>query len=73
MLRYHGAGIGSDLIVKKLHMNRFWCLFISSSIFCAAQICGACIENPNYLIFVSGLTGRTSRSNLFDSPFGPTD
>ena len=48
-------------------MNRFWCLFISSSIFCGAQICGARIENPNYLIFVSGLTGRMSRPSLFDS------
>jgi len=50
-------GIGSDLIVKKLGMSRFWCLFISSSIFLVAQICGARIENPHVLGFVSGLTG----------------
>ncbi|MCJ1229501.1 hypothetical protein MMC12_006168 [Toensbergia leucococca] len=50
-------GVGSDLIVRKLHMSRFWCLFISSSLFCAAQICGGRIENPHYLGFVSGLTG----------------
>ena len=52
------VGIGSDLVVKKLHMSRFWCLFISSAIFCAAQVCGARIENPNQLIYVSGTTGR---------------
>ncbi|MCJ1256468.1 hypothetical protein MMC24_004289 [Lignoscripta atroalba] len=51
------SGVGSDLIVKKFGMSRFWCLFTSSSIFCAAQVCGARIENPNYLGFVSGLTG----------------
>ncbi|MCJ1309308.1 hypothetical protein MMC25_002967 [Agyrium rufum] len=51
------SGIGSDLIVKKLGMSRFWCLFISSAIFCIAQVCGAKIENPNYLFFVSGTTG----------------
>ncbi|MCJ1251376.1 hypothetical protein MMC30_008609 [Trapelia coarctata] len=49
--------IGSDLIVKKLHMSRFWCLFISSCAFCAAQLCGARIENPNLLIYISGSTG----------------
>ncbi|MCJ1386702.1 hypothetical protein MMC17_009828 [Xylographa soralifera] len=51
------SGIGSDLIVKKLHMSRYWCLFISSAVFCAAQLCGARIENPNQLIYVSGTTG----------------
>ena len=51
-------GIGSDIIVKKLHMSRFWCLLVSSAIFCAAQICGARIENPDLLVFVSGTTGR---------------
>ena len=38
-------------------MSRFWCLFISSDIFLIAQICGARIENPHGLVFVSGLTG----------------
>ncbi|KAI4095776.1 MAG: hypothetical protein LQ339_007139 [Xanthoria mediterranea] len=51
------SGIGSDLIVTKLHGSRFWCLFLSSSIFCVAQICGATIGNPHYLGFVSGITG----------------
>jgi len=51
------SGIGSDVIVKKLHMSRFWCIIISSLVFCAAQVAGATIENPNSLVFVSGLTG----------------
>ncbi|KAL8826350.1 MAG: hypothetical protein Q9170_007439 [Blastenia crenularia] len=51
------SGIGSDLIVKKLHASRFWCLFISSSIFCIAQLCGTQIGNPHLLGFVSAITG----------------
>ena len=38
-------------------MSRFWCLFISSTIFLFAQICGTQIENPHSLSFLSGLTG----------------
>lgn len=51
------SGVGSDMLVKKLSMSRFWCLFISSCVFCAAQVCAIKIENPNYLGFVSGVTG----------------
>ena len=51
------SGIGSDLIVKKLHASRFWCLFVSASIFCVAQVCGTQIENPHLLGFVSGISG----------------
>ena len=50
-------GIGSDVIVKKFHASRFWCLFISSCLFCVAQICGTRIENPHFLSLLSGLTG----------------
>lgn len=50
-------GVGSDIIVKKLGMSRYWCLCAASSIFCAAQICGTRVENPHLLVFVSGLTG----------------
>ena len=50
-------GIGSDLIVKKLSMSRFWCLFLSSSTFLLAQICGLSIDNPHLLGFLSGFTG----------------
>ena len=38
-------------------MSRFWCLFISSSIFLLAQICALRISTPYLLGFVSGLTG----------------
>ncbi|KKZ64156.1 hypothetical protein EMCG_01504 [[Emmonsia] crescens] len=51
------SGIGSDFLVKKLHMSRFWCLFTSAIIFCAAQVAGFMISDPNFLIAVSGLTG----------------
>ena len=50
-------GAGSDLIVKKLNMSRFWCLFTSSVIFTVAQLCGARIQNPHLLSLLSGLTG----------------
>ncbi|KAL9072423.1 MAG: hypothetical protein Q9161_003593 [Pseudevernia consocians] len=51
------SGIGSDIIVRKLEMSRFWCLFISSMIFLFAQVCGTQIDNPHVLGFLSGLTG----------------
>jgi len=51
------SGIGSDLIVKRLHMSRFWCAAISASVFMLAQICAIRIENPNHLWAVSGLCG----------------
>jgi hypothetical protein len=51
------SGAGSDLLVKKLRMNRMWCLFISALAFTAAQFSALQIENPHYLGFVSGLTG----------------
>ncbi|KAF7593700.1 hypothetical protein BBP40_010992 [Aspergillus hancockii] len=51
------SGIGSDLLVKKLDMSRFWCLFISAVVFTITQLAGAAISNPHQLIVVSGLTG----------------
>lgn len=51
------SGIGSDVIVKKLHASRFWCIFVSSCLFCLSQLCGVRIENPHFLGFLSGLTG----------------
>ena len=38
-------------------MSRSWCLFISSTIFLLAQICGIEIDHPQLLGFLSGLTG----------------
>lgn len=51
------SGAGSDLLVKKLNMNRMWCLFISALTFTAAQFSSLQFENPHYLASVSGLTG----------------
>ena len=51
------SGAGSDLLAKKLNMNRMWCLFISALAFTAAQFGALQIENPHHLGSVSGLTG----------------
>lgn len=51
------SGIGSDIIVKRLHHSRFWCAATSATIFSAAQFCAIKIDNPNHLYFVSSLTG----------------
>lgn len=51
------SGIGSDVLVRRFGMSRFWCLFGSSSVFVAAQICAITITNPTFLVFVSGLSG----------------
>jgi MFS family permease len=51
------SGIGSDVLVKKLHTSRFWCLVASSSIFAGAQIAALNISNPHLLVLVSALTG----------------
>lgn len=51
------SGIGSDIIVKRLHHSRFWCAAISATIFSLAQICAIKVSNPKYLWSVSGLTG----------------
>ncbi|KAJ5613205.1 hypothetical protein N7510_006399 [Penicillium lagena] len=51
------SGIGSDILVKKLGMSRFWCLFISSCVFTLTQLAGASISNPHTLVIVSAFTG----------------
>jgi len=56
-------GIGSDVIVKRFHASRFWCLVFSSCLFTVAQICGVRIENPHVLGFLSGLTGRKAQDS----------
>lgn len=48
-------------------MSRFWCLFVSSFIFCIGQICAIIIENPHVLVLLSGLTGCTSPLYHFHS------
>ncbi|KAM5432105.1 hypothetical protein MferCBS31731_007606 [Microsporum ferrugineum] len=51
------SGIGSDFVVKRLHMSRFWCLFVASILFCISQFGGSKISDPHYLPFVSSMTG----------------
>lgn len=43
--------------MKKLHLSRFWCLFLSAVVFTLTQIAGASISDPNHLIIVSSFTG----------------
>lgn len=51
------SGIGSDIIVKRLHHSRFWCAAISATIFSLAQVAAIRVEDPHYLWAVSGLCG----------------
>ncbi|KAF2467353.1 MFS general substrate transporter [Lindgomyces ingoldianus] len=51
------SGIGSDIIVKKLHGSRFWCAAVSATVFMLGQVAAIQIENPNLLWAVSGLSG----------------
>ncbi|KAL3474924.1 major facilitator superfamily domain-containing protein [Aspergillus californicus] len=51
------SGIGSDILVKKFGMSRFWCLFISALVFTLTQLGGASISNPHQLVIVSAFTG----------------
>ncbi|KAL1855151.1 hypothetical protein Plec18170_004567 [Paecilomyces lecythidis] len=50
-------GIGSDLLVKKLNMSRFWCLFFSAILFTVTQLAGSSISEPHELVLISGATG----------------
>ena len=45
-------------------MSRYWCLFVSSVVFCIAQISAILIENPHLLVLHSGLTGCKAPSIL---------
>jgi MFS family permease len=38
-------------------MSRFWCLFLSASVFTLTQLAGASISNPHQLVIVSAFTG----------------
>ncbi|KAJ0413342.1 major facilitator superfamily domain-containing protein [Aspergillus carlsbadensis] len=51
------SGIGSDILVKKFNMSRFWCLFLSASVFTLTQLAGASISSPHQLVIVSAFTG----------------
>lgn len=51
------SGIGSDVIVKRLHHSRYWCAAISATIFALAQTTAIRVEDPHLLWAVSGLSG----------------
>ncbi|GAM34717.1 hypothetical protein TCE0_015f02471 [Talaromyces pinophilus] len=51
------SGVGSDFLVHKLYMSRFWCIFFSSVVFTLTQIAGTSINNPNHLYLISSFTG----------------
>lgn len=51
------SGIGSDILVRKYMLSRFWCLFVASVVFILAQIAALTITYPTHLVFVSGLSG----------------
>jgi len=51
------SGIGSDILIKRLHASRIWCLVASAAIFAGAQLLALLIQNPNFLFLVSSLTG----------------
>lgn len=51
------SGVGSDVLIKRLHMSRFWCLVCSSCVFTCAQIAALNVAYPHFLWIVSSLTG----------------
>lgn len=51
------SGVGSDYLVKNLHMSRFWCLVVSSCIFTLAQVSALQISDPHFLWVLSSLSG----------------
>ena len=51
------TGIGSDLLVHRLSLSRFWCLVISATLFILAQLGAVIISTPSLLGYVSGMTG----------------
>lgn len=51
------SGAGSDVLIKRMHASRFWCLVVSGGVFVVAQVLALLVSDPNYLFLVSGLTG----------------
>lgn len=51
------SGIGSDILVRRYKMSRFWCLLAASIVFILAQVSALSIIYPPFLVLVSGLTG----------------
>lgn len=51
------SGIGSDILVKRLHLSRFYCLVASSIIFFIGQFAALSVSNPLNLWLVSSISG----------------
>lgn len=51
------SGVGSDVLVRRLHASRTWCLTLASAIFTIAQLLALSIKDPHYLFIVSSLSG----------------
>ncbi|KFY46487.1 hypothetical protein V494_00445 [Pseudogymnoascus sp. VKM F-4513 (FW-928)] len=51
------SGVGSDILVRRLHASRTWCLTLGSAIFAIAQLLALFISDPHYLFLVSSLCG----------------
>ena len=51
------TGVGSDIIVSRLHLSRFWMLLLSSLVFLLGQIAAISITIPQQLVLVSSLNG----------------
>lgn len=51
------SGIGSDVLVRKYNLSRFWCVFAASVVFISAQVAALTITYPTLLVLVSGLSG----------------
>lgn len=51
------SGVGSDMLVTRLHASRFWCLVASALLFTVAQLAAILITRPQVLFLVSTLTG----------------
>ena len=56
------AGVGSDVIQKRLGMSRYWFVALASVVFSVAQLSAIGTANPHHLWVVSGLSGRECRS-----------
>jgi MFS family permease len=51
------SGVGSDFLVKRLKLSRFWCMVVASCIFTLAQFIAIAVSNPYYLWLLSSMAG----------------
>lgn len=51
------SGVGSDVLVKRLRLSRFWCMVVASCVFTLAQVIAVTVANPYYLWLLSTIGG----------------